>query len=218
MSIDLLRSFGIISRSRVSLKPRNLRGKVKYSLNSSDPRNTRLSIGNSEFFLVKANLLHGPGRQFNNDRIAIVVEIADVDPDAIADDLLVKRDRIVLGSAQIDRQFVYTAAGEPELGSWFGRPRRRFHLRHEPPCDGSATSEARRVRRARRERQAPAWDRRSGSIRWHADRTAREQSGCKAGNGTQHSARAPGTSHRSKHRMRSFFPLAMPRRHMRATL
>ena len=46
---------------RVSLKPRNLRGKVKYSLNSSDPRNTRLSIGNSESCSSKPTCCTAPG-------------------------------------------------------------------------------------------------------------------------------------------------------------
>ena len=60
----------------------------------------------------------------HDDRIAELVEIAEVDADAMREELLVERDRVGLGAEEVDRQLAGAAAGEPARRA-SSRPRRR---------------------------------------------------------------------------------------------
>ena len=63
---------------------RNLRGNMKYSRSSSEPRNTRLSSGNSGSSSSNPICWMQSRRRTDHHGIAEIVEIAEIDADAIA--------------------------------------------------------------------------------------------------------------------------------------
>ena len=87
-------------------KPEQLAQQVEAAEDAVVDRQQRLVLGEAE-------LLEPAIPRRRDDRIAELVEMAEIDADAIAEKLLVERDDIRLGAEQVHAQLLAAAAGEP---------------------------------------------------------------------------------------------------------